>query len=411
MLFNGKLINNSAQQYMLVTASYWAFTLTDGALRMLVILYFHQLGYSPLEVASLFLLYEFCGVITNLVGGWLAAHMGLNATLHYGLVLQVLALCMLLVKPEYLSVIYVMLAQAVSGIAKDLNKMSAKSSIKLLLPSHAQGKLYQWVALLTGSKNTLKGVGFFLGAMLLTMVGFRGAVALMAVCLLLVLLLSYLMLQKDLGKTAYKPKFTDIFSKSSAVNYLSAARFFLFGSRDIWFVIALPVYLQAQLHWDYMQVGALLATWVIAYGFVQSVAPLITGIQRGKIPDGRTAIVWAILLAFSPITIAWFLYQGWQPDTVLIVGLIGFGVIFAINSAVHSYLIVAYAREEGVSLDIGFYYMANALGRLVGTLLSGWVYQLSGLIACLIVSAAFIITTSIISIALPKQQSVLPIQN
>jgi predicted MFS family arabinose efflux permease len=209
---------------------------------MLVILYFHQLGYSPFEVASLFLLYEFCGVITNLIGGWLAAHMGLNTSMHFGLALQIIALCMLLVEPSLLSVVYVMVAQAISGIAKDLNKMSAKSSIKLLVPNDAQGKLYQWVALLTGSKNTLKGIGFFLGATLLTSLGFRAAIAIMAGCLVIILILSFLLLQKDLGKTKYKPKFTDIFSKSPAVNQLSAARFFLFGARDIWFVNKVGMY-------------------------------------------------------------------------------------------------------------------------------------------------------------------------
>lgn len=401
-------MSSSVRQYAVITANYWAFTLTDGALRMLVILYFHQLGYSPLEVASLFLLYEFCGVITNLVGGWFAAHMGLNTTIHFGLALQIFALSLLLVAPEYLSVFYVMFAQAVSGIAKDLNKMSAKSSIKLLLPAHAQGKLYQWISLLTGSKNTLKGVGFFLGALLLMLIGFRGTVALMAGCLTLVLLFSYIVLQKDLGKTTYKPRFSDIFSKSAAVNYLSAARLFLFGARDIWFVIALPMFLQEQLHWDFTDVGAFLAVWVIGYGFVQSVAPFITGIRRGKIPDGRTAMLWSICLAVLPLTIAALLYAGWPADKVLIIGLLGFGVVFAINSAVHSYLIVAYAKEDGVSLDVGFYYMANASGRLIGTLLSGWVYQSSGLIACLLLSAVFIVITSIISIALPRHADVLP---
>lgn len=390
------------QQYMIVTASYWAFTLTDGALRMLVILYFHQLGYSPFEVASLFLLYELCGVITNLIGGWLAAHMGLNTTMHFGLALQILALIMLLVEPSQLSVIYVMIAQAVSGMAKDLNKMSAKSSIKLLVPKDAQGKLYQWVSLLTGSKNTLKGVGFFLGSILLAALGFRGAIALMASCLAVVLLFSFLLMKKNLGKTPYKPKFTDIFSKSAAVNRLSAARFFLFASRDVWFVIALPVFLQDHLNWNYTEVGTLLAVWVIGYGFVQAVAPLITGIRRGKIPDGKTAMLWALLLAFIPMGIAGFLDVRWQTASVLIVGLLGFGVIFAINSAVHSYLIVSYAKEEGVSLDIGFYYMANALGRLMGTMLSGWIYQVYGLQTCLWLSAFFIIVTSLISVALPR---------
>jgi len=397
-------MNSPLQQYMVVTASYWAFTLTDGALRMLVVLYFHQLGYSPLEVASLFLLYEFFGVITNLVGGWMATRMGLNTSMHLGLTLQILALAMLLVDPTRLSVFYVMVAQAISGVAKDLNKMSAKSSIKLLAINAAQGKLYQWIALLTGSKNTLKGVGFFIGSFLLATVGFRAAIASMALCLVIVLIISILLLQKDLGKTTYKPKFTDIFSKSSAVNRLSAARFFLFGSRDIWFVIALPVFLQEQLHWNNMEVGTLLAVWVIAYGFVQSSAPLITGIRRGQVPDGQVAMRWAAILATIPALISLALGTDLAIDWILIIGLLVFGAVFAINSAVHSYLIIAYAKEEGVSLDVGFYYMANALGRLVGTVLSGWIYQTAGLSVCLVVSAVFILISSFISTDLPHHE-------
>jgi len=398
-------MNSPLQQYRVVTASYWAFTLTDGALRMLVVLYFHQLGYSPLEVASLFLLYEFFGVITNLVGGWMATRMGLNTSMHIGLALQILALAMLLVDPTMLSVFYVMVAQAISGIAKDLNKMSAKSSIKLLVPNAAQGKLYQWVAVLTGSKNTLKGVGFFIGSFLLATIGFRAAIASMALCLVIVLMLSILFLQKDLGKTTYRPKFSDIFSKSSAVNRLSAARLFLFGSRDIWFVIALPVFLQEQLHWNYTEVGTLLAAWVIAYGFIQSSAPLITGIRRGKVPDGQVAMRWAAVLATIPALISLALGTEAAIDWILIIGLLVFGAVFAINSAVHSYLIISYAKEEGVSLDVGFYYMANALGRLVGTVLSGWIYQAAGLSVCLLVSALFILISSVISTDLPHEKS------
>jgi len=225
----------------------------------------------------------------------------------------------------------------------------------------------------------------------------------MAASLVIVLILSYLLLQKDLGKTKYKAKFTDIFSTSSAVNYLSAARFFLFGSRDIWFVIALPVYLQDKLQWSHTETGTLLAAWVIAYGFIQSAAPLITGARKGKIPGRNTATLWAILLALIPFSLSAVLYQDWQAENVLVIGLLIFGAVFAVNSAVHSYLIVAYAKEDGVSLDVGFYYMANALGRLVGTLLSGWIYQSSGLIACLLVSGIFIIATSLISTALPQQ--------
>ncbi|NHO66284.1 organoarsenical effux MFS transporter ArsJ [Aestuariicella hydrocarbonica] len=394
-------------QYLVVTVSYWAFTLTDGALRMLVVLYFHGLGYSPLEVAMLFLLYEFFGVVTNLVGGWLAASVGLNITMHIGLGLQVLALGMLLVDASWLSVAYVMVAQALSGIAKDLNKMSAKSSIKMLIPSGADGhpqseKLYRWVALLTGSKNSLKGVGFFLGALLMAWLGFRGAIAVMAAGLLGVLVFSVALLDRELGKARFKPRFRDLFSKSAAVNKLSAARFFLFGARDVWFVVALPVFLQSQLGWSHVSVGAMLAGWIIVYGLVQAQAPALTGIRSGNAPDGKTALEWALLLSGLPLTIAVAMWLQWSPEVVVVAGLLVFGVVFAINSAVHSYLIVAYAKEEGVSLDVGFYYMANAAGRLVGTLLSGVVYQVWGLEACLLVSSLMVGLAAACSLALPR---------
>lgn len=394
--------SNSLSQYIFVTTSYWAFTLTDGALRMLVVLYFHQLGYSPMEVATLFLLYEFFGVVTNLVGGWLAAHWGLNTTMHVGLALQIVALTMLAVDPSYLTVVYVMVAQALSGIAKDLNKMSAKSSVKLLLPQASHGKLYRWVALLTGSKNTLKGFGFFLGALLLSLVGFQSALKLMSAVLALVLLLSLFVLQQDLGKTQYKPKFKEIFSKSGPVNYLSAARLFLFGSRDVWFVVALPIFLQSELDWQHMDVGILLATWIIAYGLVQSCAPLITGIRQGKIPAGKAVVNWGLILSVVPLLIVFALHFDIAAGPVLVAGLLLFGFFFAINSSIHSFLIVAYAQADGVSMDVGFYYMANAAGRLLGTVLSGWVYQCFGLEACLLVSATFIITSSMISMRLPE---------
>ncbi len=388
-------------QYLLVTVSYWAFTLTDGALRMLVVLYFHGLGYSPLEVATLFLLYEFFGVVTNLVGGWLAARLGLNVTLHMGLALQIVALLMLAVEPSMLHVAYVMVAQALSGIAKDLNKMSAKSSIKLLVPADQGGQLYRWVALLTGSKNSLKGIGFFLGALLLALVGFRGAVVLMAAGLLLVLAAGWWLLDRQLGKTSFKPKFRELLSKSPAINRLSAARFFLFGARDVWFVVALPVFLQAQLGWSHTQVGMLLAGWIILYGLVQAQAPRLTGLKAGRIPTGRTAFEWALLLCGLPLLIALASWQQWQPQLVIVTGLLVFGAVFAINSAVHSYLIVAYAEADGVSLDVGFYYMANAAGRLVGTLLSGLVYQLWGLEACLLVSSVLVALSALCAARLP----------
>ncbi|TNC81522.1 MAG: MFS transporter [Oleiphilus sp.] len=390
------------RQYMLVTGNYWAFTLTDGALRMLVVLYFHGLGYRPLEIAMLFIFYEIFGVITNLIGGWLGARLGLNRTMNIGLSIQIVALGMLLVPSALLTVPWVMAAQALSGIAKDLNKMSAKSSIKLLVPSDAQGQLFKWVAILTGSKNALKGAGFFLGGALLSVLGFKGAVLGMALALLLVWISSLISLRKDLGKAKSKPKFKEIFSKSRAINYLSAARMFLFGSRDVWFVVALPVYLASEFGWDHWTVGGFLAIWIIGYGLVQGFAPRLTGKSSGKVPDGRHAFGWATALGVIPVFIAGAFTFQWHVQETLLGGLLIFGVLFAINSSLHSYLIVSYAGEDGVSLDVGFYYMANAMGRLIGTVLSGWLFQDYGLALCLWVSAGFIFLTALISIGLPK---------
>lgn len=394
------------RQYLLVTGNYWAFTLTDGALRMLVVLHFHQLGYSALEVALLFVFYEFFGVVTNLVGGWLGARLGLNRTMNLGLGLQILALVMLLVPTAWLTVPWVMAAQALSGVAKDLNKMSAKSAIKTLVPAGDTGhsSLYRWVALLTGSKNALKGVGFFLGGLLLTLIGFQGAVLAMTLMLAVVLALSLARLDTDLGRAKAKPRFRDIFSKSRAINTLSAARLFLFGARDVWFVVALPVFLATQFGWDHWRVGGFLALWVIGYGAVQAVAPRITGRQAGR----SAAILWAAGLTALPALIALGLQeqnQHLQPQLVLLGGLLLFGVVFAINSSLHSFLIVKLARADGVSLDVGFYYMANAMGRLIGTLLSGWLYTTSGLNATLWVSSAMLAATVAISMALPRSPS------
>ncbi|WP_415846766.1 organoarsenical effux MFS transporter ArsJ [Vibrio aquimaris] len=389
---------------MLVTFNYWNFTITDGALRMLVVLYFHDLGYSTLEIASLFLFYEFFGVVTNLVGGFLGARLGLNKTMNLGLLMQIVALTMLAVPTAWLTISWVMLAQALSGIAKDLNKMSAKSSIKSLVPEQQQGALYKWVAVLTGSKNALKGVGFFIGGLLLSLVGFKYAVVLMASILTLVLIGSLYGLEGDLGKAKNKPKFHDIFSKSRSINILSAARMFLFGARDVWFVVALPVYLGSVFGWNHSWVGGFLASWVIAYGLVQGIAPKITGSSEGSAPDGASALFWAGLLAVITGGIAYGVQIEWQPELVIILGLLMFGAVFAINSSLHSYLIVSYAKGDGVSLDVGFYYMANAMGRLIGTILSGWVFQIAGLATCLWVSFVFIVLTTLISIQLPSRR-------
>lgn len=403
-----KTLSADLQQYLVVTGNYWAFTLTDGALRMLIVLHFYQLGYTPLAIASLFLFYEFFGVVTNLVGGWLGAKLGLNKTMQLGLLLQVLALGMLLVPTSMLTVLWVMAAQAMSGIAKDLNKMSAKSSLKLLLPDNAQGALYKWVAILTGSKNALKGVGFFLGGLLLSWLGFQGAIAVLASLLAFVWLLSLLLLKKDLGKTSFKPKFKDLLSKSQRINLLSAARLCLFAARDIWFVIALPLYLTSQFNWTQTEVGTFLALWVIGYGAVQALAPALTGKTSAKVPDANTALVWALALCGIPLLISVGMHYSLYPLWVLIGGLLLFGAIFAVNSSLHSYLIVSVATRDGVSLDVGFYYMANAAGRLLGTLLSGWVYQSYGLQPCLWLSSLLLGLTVLITWRLQHIRLALP---
>ena len=388
-------LNSAAKQYLTITLSYWAFTLTDGALRMLVLFFFHGLGYSPIELASLFILYEFFGILTNLYGGWLATRIGLNTSLQIGLALQILALGMLTVDPSMLSLVYVMIAQAVSGIAKDLNKMSAKSSIKLLLSDNQKTKLYRWVALLTGSKNSLKGLGFFLGGFLMTTLGFASSLHALMALLAITLVLSLLFLKPQ--KTSYKPKFSESLSKSRDINLLSGARFFLFGSRDIWFVIALPVFLQSQLQWTHLQVGSFMACWVIGYGLIQALAPKITGDSQQQAPTGSALTSWVAKLAFIPALIAAGLIYGLDPAIILIAGLLIYGAVFAINSSIHSFLIVAFSRRDSVSTDVGFYYMANAAGRLSGTLLSGLIYQQQGLASCLAVSSAMVIISTLLS--------------
>ncbi len=403
---------SALQQYMVVTASYWAFTLTDGALRMLVVFHFHQLGYSSLEIALLFVFYEFFGIVTNLAGGWLGASFGLRLTLWAGLVLQIVALLMLVPVsdswPKLTSVLYVMAAQALSGIAKDLNKMSAKSAIKTVVPdspddqSQGQHQLFQWVAILTGSKNALKGVGFFLGGVLLATLGFAGSVAAMAAGLF-VALLGTLVLPAEIGKMKQKPGFSALFSKSEGINVLSLARFFLFGARDVWFVVALPVFLEAALGWRFWEVGGFLGLWVIGYGIVQGLAPSLRRAWGRTSPPGPSAVqFWSALLTAIPALMAIALWREVaQPGVAIVVGLAAFGVVFAMNSSIHSYLVLAYTDVESVSLNVGFYYMANAGGRLLGTLLSGWVYLAGGMAACLWCSASLVGLSWLTSLKLP----------
>jgi predicted MFS family arabinose efflux permease len=394
------------RNYAIVTGAYWADTIADGASRMLVLFYFYERGYSPFKVAMLFLFYEIFGIVTNLVGGFVAARFGLKTTLLMGLGTQILALGMLAVVPaEWLVVPYVMTAQAFSGIAKDLTKMSSKSAVKLAVPEDQDGALYKWVAILTGSKNALKGVGFFLGALLLSVIGFRSALAVLLVLVgsaLLVVLTA--MRGEELGRPNAKAKFRQMFSNNHAVNVLAGARIFLFASRDVWFVVGLPVFFRTEHGWTFWQAGGFLAVWTVGYGIVQASAPKLIGRRTahgGGDPDGATATRLAFLLAAFPAAIAAALATGVDAVTVVVVGLLGFGVVFALNSAVHSFLILAYAEGDKVAMNVGFYYMANAAGRLAGTVLSGALYVWGGLEACLWASAAFVLAAGLLSRILP----------
>jgi len=397
------------RNYVLVTGAYWTDTLVDGAIRTLVLFYFDQLGYTPLQVASLFVFYEIAGIVTNLVGGWLAARLGLKITLFMGLAIQVTALCMLgFAPPSLLVVPYVMASQALSGVAKDLNKMSSKSAVKLVVPEGDESSLYRWVAVLTGSKNALKGVGFFLGGLLLTLFGFQAAVLALAALVLIALITTSSLMRGHLGRPDKTAKFKQMFSNNRAVNILAAARIFLFAARDVWFVVGLPFFLYSELGWSFWAVGALLAVWVIGYGAVQAAAPRFVR-RRGRgdgpdgEPDGRTAVWLALGVAVCPAAMALALNAGVNPTIAIVGGLIPFGIAFAANSAVHSYLILAYADNDKVAMNVGFYYMANAIGRLAGTILSGLLYQWHGLTACLWASAAFLIVAGLLSLLLPTE--------
>ncbi|MGM0583099.1 MAG: organoarsenical effux MFS transporter ArsJ [Pseudomonadota bacterium] len=393
--------------YAAVTAAYWAFMLTDGALRMLVLLHFHVLGFTPLQLAYLFLLYEFAGMVANLSAGWIAARFGMTSTLYAGLALQIGALAALTrLDPAWsvaVSVAFVMAVQGVSGVAKDLSKTSAKSAVKLLAPAEEQGALFRWVAALTGSKNAVKGLGFLLGAGLLALVGFTASVAVMAAALALVLLAVALFMPAGLPRGRKGATFAEVFSKDPDINRLSLARLFLFGARDVWFVVGVPIYFYSVLsdgteagnRAAFFQVGTFMAAWIIGYGIVQAFAPrLLRARDKSLAQTIGLARLWTGLLLLIPAALAAAAWAAGGPapwlTATLVAGLLAFGAVFALNSSLHSYLILAFSRAERVTMDVGFYYMANAAGRLVGTLLSGLSYQAGGLPACLAVAALLV---------------------
>jgi hypothetical protein len=411
--------------YVAVTAAYWAFMLTDGALRMLVLLHFHTLGFTPVQLAYLFVLYELAGMVTNLSAGWLAARFGLTSTLYAGLGIQVVALIALAqLDPGWaigVSVAYVMAVQGASGVAKDLAKMSSKSAVKLLAPAE-DGGLFRWVAILTGSKNAVKGLGFLLGGALLATLGFVWSVLIMAAVLAVILAAVLLAMPDGLPKGRRGAKFSEVFSKSANVNWLSAARVFLFGARDVWFVVGIPIYFYALLsdgseaanRAAFFMIGTFMAGWIILYGAIQAAAPRLLGAATRPEADlVRAARGWAALLFLVPagLTAAALVSPEPQPwlTATLVLGLLAFGAIFAVNSSLHSYLILTFSKAERVTMDVGFYYMANAGGRLLGTVLSGLTYQLGGLALMLGTAAAMVAASALASGQLrPEHPEVTP---
>lgn len=395
-----------ARNYLIVTASYWGFTLTDGALRMLVLFHFFRLGYTPFTLAFLFLLYEAAGIAANLAGGYFASRFGIPRMLAIGQLLQIAGLIMLSqLNPGWgaaLSVAWVVLAQGIAGVAKDVTKTASKSAIKAT-SAEGSGQLFKWVAWFTGSKNAMKGLGFFLGGLLLDLMGFAPALWLMAGLLAVIFVAGLALLPRQLGKAKSSKTIRELFGKSRGVNLLAAARIFMFGARDVWFVVGLPVFLYA-FGWKFLQVGAFLAAWTVAYGGIQAIAPsLVTRSGDGLSREVPSARLWAIILAAIPVILAVsmkFADIG-RLDILLVVGLALFGLPFAVNSSLHSYLILAYAGSEKAAEDVGFYYAANAVGRLLGITLSGVLYQVAGIEGCLIGSAVMLILCWFITLALP----------
>jgi predicted MFS family arabinose efflux permease len=402
------------RHYLIVTASYWGFTLVDGALRMLVLLHFFRLGYTPFTLAFLFLLYEAAGIAANLGGGWLAARFGIPRMLAVGQALQIVGLVMLsLLDPGWTaaaSVAWVVVAQGIAGVAKDVTKTASKSAIKAT-SAEGSGQLFRWVAWFTGSKNAMKGIGFFVGGLLLDLVGFRPALWLMAGLLLVILVAGLVLLPVQLGKAKSSKSVRELFGKSRGVNLLAVARIFMFGARDVWFVVGLPVFLYAN-GWRFLEVGGFLAAWTIAYGGIQAIAPsLVTRSPDGLSREVPAARVWAGLLVAVPLALTLLMQAPglWRPDLVLVIGLALFGLPFAINSSLHSYLILAYAGSEKAAEDVGFYYAANATGRLLGILLSGALYQVGGMTACLIGSVVMLAICWLVTFLLPTAASQLGI--
>jgi predicted MFS family arabinose efflux permease len=307
-----------------------------------------------------------------------------------------------------MSVAWVVLSQGVCGVAKDLTKTASKSAIKVTqaqAKEQGAGQLFKWVAWFTGSKNAMKGVGFFLGGLMLQAMGFQGSLWAMAGLLALVLIGVFASLPPMMGKSKASKSAKELFAKNAGINSLAAARVALFGARDVWFVVGVPVFLYS-VGWTFSMVGGFVAAWTIGYGLVQALAPQV--VQRSQ--DGLTREVpaarwWSAVLTLVPIALSGaVVVQVPHLEWVVVAGLGLFGIAFAVNSSVHSYLVLAYAGSEKAAEDVGFYYAANALGRFVGTLMSGLLYQWGGLLYALLGSAGMLTICWLITFNLPTSK-------
>lgn len=394
--------------YLLVTLCYWAFTISDGALRMLVLLHLHEHGQTAWALALLLVPYEIAGVLTNLLSGYLGARFGLKSPLVLGILLQATACAMLSADVATLTLGYVMLTQVLSGVAKDLTKVSAKSYVRELAPDPDSAGLFRLVAWMTGSKNTMKGLGFFVGGALLASAGFAHTNLGLAGSLFVIAALALWLVPRIPGRQ--KASLRSLLQQDRVMVWLSIARAFLFGSRDAWFAVALPLYLVAR-DWDSVGVGTALAVWVMLYGVVQGLAPKLT--RRTDTAGGlRATQTYTGLLLLPLLASAWCVWQGVAPVAAILIGLCVYGAVFAITSSLHSWLAVSLHDDDRTAERVGFYYAANALGRLLGTLLSGYLYARglanqqaspeNGLALCLLGSLATVCLASLATAVLRR---------
>ncbi len=395
----------SFRSYLLVTVCYWAFTISDGALRMLVLLHLHAQGQTAWALALLLVPYEVAGVVTNLIGGFLGARFGLKLPLILGLALQAIACGLLAVDAAMLTIAYVMMTQVLSGIAKDLTKTSAKAYVRALMPEDRSSALFRLVAIMTGSKNTMKGLGFFAGGAMLSWCGFAHTNLGLALLLILSVGLTWSLVPRVAGRPTVRLR--SVFQQDRVMLWLCVARAFLFGSRDAWFAVALPLYLIAY-GWSSWQVGAFLAIWVIVYGVVQASAPSMM-----KSKDAKASVSHVLkftgLLALPLLVTGGFVYASVQPIFSLMLGLCVYGGVFAVTSSLHSWLAVALHDDERTAERVGFYYSANAVGRLSGTLVSGGLYALApspaiGLTSCLLASVLAVALACMGTMLLRREQ-------